>query len=534
MKNDHYKLENKLKNSNSQRPQTEIKSNNKQSNNIVPKKNNLHSSVNVIQNRNNLNINNLGKNQTKNKKINKAKNAVKFSVNCNHFYNDYKTNIKEHPEKPYTPKLKNQNDYFEYFNWNNNYINNRNEKNNNIDSNNCYKRSKSSHKPINQINQKNLLVKLAPHKSNEGFKKTPSFINENKKQNLKKSIIHNNDINNLTPNKKISTQNKPNINKNQRDIKEIKRSINNNSQNLMHEINNVKIKNNNNDDKNLINNNNLNKSINQKSQPFISYGKSEHPNKEYREQMEDFSNFKILTIKNMNFSYFSIFDGHSGIEVPMFLRDNYHNYLKNELESKVFTNNLESNNQIIISSIKNSFEKIDHDIINNNKFKNNNGSTGTIILIYRDINRPLIKTLICANIGDSKGFIINKNSIRQITKDHNCDNANEVKRIKSSGGLIFQGRVYGSLMLTRSFGDKEYKQCGVMASPDFFCEIINDDDLYAIIASDGVWDVVSRDQLFQLSKKNMSSVDFAKKIIITAMEGGTRDNVSCFVIKLNT
>lgn len=505
MKNDINKIENKLKNGNSQRPQTEIKSNNKQSNNISHKKKYLSSSVNILQNKNNFNnLNHLGNNQNKNN----TKIKGNPSINCKNFYHDYKTNIKELQDKPCTPISKNQKDYFGYFNFNNNFINNsknKNEKNNNADNNDNYQRSKSTNKPNQQLKQKNV-IKCAQNASNDGLKKSPSsLMNQNQVQNkFKNNNIQNNNI--TTPKKKNIPSIKTSSNKNIIHIKEAKNS----------------------------NNNNLNKSLNQKTQPFISFGKSEHPNKEHREQMEDFNNFVLLSIKNIYFSYFAIFDGHTGVEVPMFLRDHYHIYLKNELETKNFTNNLETNNQLIMTSIKNSFEKIDKDIINNNKFKNDNGSTGTIILLYRDINNPLTKVLICANIGDSKGFIINKNGIKQITKDHNCENATEVKRIKSNEGLIFQGRVFGSLMLTRSFGDKEYKKYGVMASPDFFCEIIKDDYLYAIIASDGVWDIVSKDNLFQLSKKNMSSIDFSKKIVVTAMEGGTRDNVSCIVIKLNS
>ena len=249
--------------------------------------------------------------------------------------------------------------------------------------------------------------------------------------------------------------------------------------------------------------------------------------------MEDFHKFKILAFQNMMLAYFSIFEGHGGNQVSSFLRDFFHQYLLQELKSFSFTNDSELNKKNIITSINNSFEKIDKDIIDNKSIKNGIGSTGTIILLYREPNNPLQRTIICANIGDSKGYIIDKNNINQITKDHNCINENEVNRIKNNKGLIFQGRVFGSLMLTRSFGDKDYKECGVMAIPDIFSSLINDNDLYAIIGSDGVWDVISKEDLFELSKEKMSSDDFCHKIVITSLERGSRDNVTCFVIKLN-
>ena len=89
-------------------------------------------------------------------------------------------------------------------------------------------------------------------------------------------------------------------------------------------------------------------------------------------------------------------------------------------------------------------------------------------------------------------------------------------------------------MLTRSFGDKEFKECGVLATPNIYSGLIEDDDLYVVIASDGVWDTISQDDLFKLSKEKMSSKEFSEKIVVTSLNRGTRDNISCFVIKLNS
>ena len=76
-----------------------------------------------------------------------------------------------------------------------------------------------------------------------------------------------------------------------------------------------------------------------------------------------------------------------------------------------------------------------------------------------------------------------------ITKDHKCCDANEVKRIRDSGGIVFRERVFGTLMLTRSFGDKEMKKYGVLSTPDIFMKNIDTEDIFVVIASDGVWDV---------------------------------------------
>ena len=106
-------------------------------------------------------------------------------------------------------------------------------------------------------------------------------------------------------------------------------------------------------------------------------------------------------------------------------------------------------------------------------------------------------------------------------------------RIKKEGGVVFQGRVFGTLILTRSLGDKEMKQYGVIAKPYCFSSLINENDLYVIIGSDGVWDALPNETLFELSKEKMSTDDFAKKIVMLSIDRGSTDNITCLVIKLN-
>ena len=207
--------------------------------------------------------------------------------------------------------------------------------------------------------------------------------------------------------------------------------------------------------------------------------------------------------------------------------ENLHKIISQELKN----NNVE-NSEGMKNIIKNSFEKIDLEI-NNQNYKNETGSTGTVLLLFKDSDSPSGKSLICANVGDSKAFLINKKEMKLITKDHKCCDANEVKRIRDAGGVVFRERVFGTLMLTRSFGDKEMKKYGVLSTPDIFCHNIEEEDIFVIIASDGVWDVVEEDEIFKLSQDKISSSDFSKKIIQLAKDRETHDNISCIVVKLN-
>ena len=289
------------------------------------------------------------------------------------------------------------------------------------------------------------------------------------------------------------------------------------------------------------------KQLKPKSKCFISYAYIDYPNLEHRQEMEDFHCIKQALGKRPNLSYFAIFDGHGGKDVASFLSINLHHFLIDEINNINFGTNDEENISNIIESIKSAFMKIDQNILANENFTNDVGSTATLIFIYyNNLNENILnnnndngnknveRTLICANIGDSNGYLITKSNISQITKPHKCEDTSEVQRIKGTGGIVFQGRIFGKLILTRTLGDKEMKKYGVIPVPDFYTKKIEKDDLFVIIASDGIWDVINEEELYKMGKeKELSSEIFSKKIMDLAKERDTRDNSSCIVIKLN-
>ncbi len=370
--------------------------------------------------------------------------------------------------------------------------------------------------------------------------------NANKKVNNLKNALYNhkyimNPINYVKPSL-LNSDDKSNNNNNNIKLKSQKNGNNFNNTNKI-----VIIANN-----NKMNNNNLNNSINNNNKSddmkktmtsnfsneetfnlekhldlcFISYAYNDYPNLEHRKDMEDFHYIKALLIKKIACSYFGLFDGHSGKEVGMYLMENLHKILHQKIKEENI------NNEILKQIVINSFEQIDQEI-NLKNFRNETGSTGTILLLYKDPSSPSNKSFLCANVGDSKAYLITKSEMILLTKDHKCCDANEVKRIRDKGGIVFRERVFGTLMLTRSFGDKEMKKYGVLSTPDIYIKNVEKDDLFIVIASDGVWDVVEENEILKMTKEGISSNDFSKKIVNLAKERDTHDNISCIVIKLN-
>ena len=373
------------------------------------------------------------------------------------------------------------------------------------------------------------------------------------------NISEENEINKFDKKIKIKNKNKIHLNKKEINFelneKKINEDINNNNINfnninkheVKNETNNTKNNNNNkiiikkqipqsdmkqenvlnsnniNKNNNIENNNNKNKNDNnQKESNYNSiikdFSKYEFANIEIRKQMEDFTytNLNFHNKNNHNISLFAIYDGHNGKLVSEHLYKNF---------DKILLSNLEKTNYQIRKSLIDSFQQINSNFEKNPEAKNT-GSTATVILIDN-------YNLYCANVGDSQCYYISKEKIIKLTKVHNCNDLKEVERIKKKNGIIFQNRIFGCINLTRTIGDIEFKEYGVTCIPDISKEILSENNSkYIILGSDGVWDVIDENDIINIEKKYGNNCkDFCKKIIKTAIEKKSQDNISCIVIK---
>uniref|UniRef100_A0A914H5C7 Uncharacterized protein n=2 Tax=Globodera rostochiensis TaxID=31243 RepID=A0A914H5C7_GLORO len=116
------------------------------------------------------------------------------------------------------------------------------------------------------------------------------------------------------------------------------------------------------------------------------------------------------------------------------------------------------------------------------------GTTATAIFL-------MDKTLYCANIGDSKAIVCRHKSEKsaniplQLTVDHSPLVFDERMRIQKAGGTVKDGRVMGILEVSRTIGDGQMKMHGVICTPDLKKLSLTPDDLFIILACDGLWKV---------------------------------------------
>ena len=223
------------------------------------------------------------------------------------------------------------------------------------------------------------------------------------------------------------------------------------------------------------------------------------------------------------FNLFGVLDGHGphGHFVSQFCRDHFIKYMTNYAESciqrKIKTPEsiyaeLKNNKFAYIIDI---FKKADVEMSKQNQFDFNfSGTTCNIVFQFN-------KFLVCSSVGDSRGILIedrgdSKNlGIVELSHDHKPDLTEEMKRIHLSGGVVDKitdtfgekvgpprvwkaGANYPGLAMSRSLGDFQAKQCGVIAIPEFTEYTISRNSKYLIICSDGVWEFIKNEQVRDL------------------------------------
>ncbi|OHS99968.1 protein phosphatase 2C [Tritrichomonas foetus] len=222
----------------------------------------------------------------------------------------------------------------------------------------------------------------------------------------------------------------------------------------------------------------------------------------FRESMED------SIIVRDDLGLYAVCDGHGGSETATFLA---HKFVE------LFLKHLEFSTQNVISIFKNC-EKL----LQKQKFSD--GST--LCLCYLHYNK-----LITAHLGDARALIVKDDGkSRELTIDHKPTMRDEFERIHNIYGKVSKDRVDGILAVARSMGD--YSIPGVGHEPTI-CEFsIEQDDKYLVICCDGVFDVLSNDNVSQIASNSNSAFDAAYRIRNTAFAGGSLDNISVIVVNI--
>jgi len=277
-----------------------------------------------------------------------------------------------------------------------------------------------------------------------------------------------------------------------------------------------------------------------------------------RKYMEDEYSCDLLVATfptdNVKLSYFAVYDGHGGAYASKFLKTNlFRNvvYQKKLGESISFTNNY----------ITNGFHETDETLFKENKkydeenygdndyINRDSGSTCVSTFIMED---KIWFTLICCNVGDSRCVLYDSDGIpTPLSNDHKPNNFKEIYRIKDAGYFVENGRVNGNLAVSRAFGDFEYKMDpktsklisdpsdrAVSCTPDIKRVQFKKKDKkykFMVLASDGIWDVFTNDEVGEFVEIGLDHEEFLEKIAdslvkVAITKYGSSDNCTVIIV----
>ncbi|KAJ0976820.1 hypothetical protein J5N97_012294 [Dioscorea zingiberensis] len=249
---------------------------------------------------------------------------------------------------------------------------------------------------------------------------------------------------------------------------------------------------------------------------WFSYGYSSFKGK--RSSMEDFFATRISEVDGQMVAFFGVFDGHGGPQVAEYLKNNL---FKNVSNHPDFTNDTKS-------AIVKAFEQTDANYLNEDKglLKDAGSTASTAVLLGNH--------LFVANVGDSRVVACRSGSAVPLTDDHKPDRLDERERIENAGGfVIWTGtwRVGGVLAVSRAFGDRSLKPY-VIAEPEIQEEEIEGIE-FLIIASDGLWNVVSNEDAVEIVQAISDAETASRKLIHEAYTRGSGDNITCIIVQFN-
>lgn len=198
------------------------------------------------------------------------------------------------------------------------------------------------------------------------------------------------------------------------------------------------------------------------------------------------------------FTLAAVFDGHRNDIAADFLSKQFPAILREEFKHEIVRNSI--TNCPILSTLYDTFASTNRALLEHLKQRDTmSGSTGAMALINKNM-------IYIAHVGDSR--IVHSDGTA-LTQDHKFSNPAEKKRIYDINqdkpaildAIAENGFIYlpspkldgDGIAMTRAFGDFNLRETGLIGDPDVCSRRMNPGE-FIIIASDGIWDVVSNEE----------------------------------------
>lgn len=233
---------------------------------------------------------------------------------------------------------------------------------------------------------------------------------------------------------------------------------------------------------------------------------------------------------------FGVFDGHGGHEVSELAVQLLPSILAAALSDKGDP----------AEALRHAFKQLDEELHNSSQQHPQSfervGSTAVVTLLLREAGQL---RLICANCGDSRAVLCRQGHAMDLSIDQKPQNPEERRRIEAAGGRVELfgpcWRIDAGLNLSRALGDFAYKSNPgksavdqkVIAEPELKETIIDKDDDFVVMGSDGVFDVLTSEALVlhlrSAQQRGSSWAEAIEGALTRSLSGG--DNVSLCLVE---
>lgn len=151
--------------------------------------------------------------------------------------------------------------------------------------------------------------------------------------------------------------------------------------------------------------------------------------------------------------FLAVFDGHGGSSAAHYSAKNIISVLESTQEWKDYVDKGMSQKKLHDAFIA-TMRKIDVDMRKVQEAHEDDafgGCTAVTAIISPSF-------FVCANAGDSRCVLGNRNYVIPMSRDHKPSDYEERKRVEAAGGSIILDRIEGSLAVARGLGDFEFKR----------------------------------------------------------------------------
>lgn len=158
------------------------------------------------------------------------------------------------------------------------------------------------------------------------------------------------------------------------------------------------------------------------------------------------------------------------------------------------------------------------------------GTTATLAVVDEKNH-----TITTCQVGDSRAFLCREGELVTIAPEHRLDDPSEVQRIRDVGGRISYrgiGRVNGELAMSRAIGVFHLREAGIISEPAITMLQYDEHDAFLLLASDGLTDTLTLDEIYTCCADAASPGEAAQSIGELALSFGATDNVTLVIKSL--